>query len=206
WRLVIRPATCGSRARSANAAPPLKSTSTNASWSGGWVAARPATIVRSSSLLPDPVAPTTRPWGPIPASAASLRSRTTGFPSGVTPIGTRRSSARSRGRGTGPAEAGPGPRRSRGASRRTRPAAGGGAAVEPERRHPPGQGLAEARVGRVGSDAGDKAPARSGLLEHGRASTVHADARGELGRLAGDRSGKPDDRCPGRAGILEKPA
>ena len=37
----------------------LKSTSTKASWSGGWVAARPATTVRSSSLLPEPVAPTT---------------------------------------------------------------------------------------------------------------------------------------------------
>jgi hypothetical protein len=90
-RLVMRPATCGTRARSANAAPPLKSTSTKASWSGGWVAASPATMVRSSSLLPEPVAPTTRPCGPMPPAAASLRSRTSGSPLGMTPTGTRRS-------------------------------------------------------------------------------------------------------------------
>ena len=84
-RLVMSPATCGSGARSAKAAPPLKSTSTKASCSGGWVAARPATIVRSSSLLPEPVAPTTRPCGPIPPSAASLRSRTSGSPARLDP-------------------------------------------------------------------------------------------------------------------------
>ena len=95
-RLVMSPATCGSGARGAKAAPPLKSTSTKASCSGGWVAARPATIVRNSSLLPEPVAPTTRPCGPIPPSAASLRSRTSGSPAGPTPTGTLRSSSRGR--------------------------------------------------------------------------------------------------------------
>jgi hypothetical protein len=84
----MRPATCGSAARSAKAAPPLKSTSTKASCSGGWVAASPATIVRSSSLLPEPVAPTTSPCGPMPSSAASLRSSASGSPVELTPTGT----------------------------------------------------------------------------------------------------------------------
>src|SRR5215218_5073073 len=118
-RLVMSPATCGNGASSANAAPPLKSTSTKASWSGGWVAARPATTARSSSLLPEPVAPTTRPWGPMPSSAASLRSRTSGSPPGPAPTGTRRSRDRSSGgRPPGPAAPAEGPSRSR---RRTGP-------------------------------------------------------------------------------------
>ena len=116
----MRPATCGSGARSAKAAPPLKSTSTKASWSGGWVAARPATTVRSSSLLPEPVAPTTSPCGPMPSSAASLRSSRTGSPRTVTPTGTLSSSDRGRGRTPSPGPSG----RSRRSMRRTGPARG----------------------------------------------------------------------------------
>ncbi len=72
------------------AAPPLKSTRTKFSSSEEWVMASAATRVRSSSLLPDPVAPTSIPCGPIPDSADSLMSRSTGVPSSATPMGTRR--------------------------------------------------------------------------------------------------------------------
>ena len=97
-RLVIIPATCGSPANGANAAPPLKSTRTRLRSSGGWVAARPSTRVRSSSLLPEPVAPTHSPCGPMPSCADSFRSRWTGWPASSTPIATRRKSRSSRGR------------------------------------------------------------------------------------------------------------
>ena len=90
--------TCGRPAMPAKVAPPLKSTSAKFSVSEEWVAARPMTRVRSSSLLPDPVAPMTRPCGPIPFSADSLMSSSTGRPSGSTPIGMRRRSRADRGR------------------------------------------------------------------------------------------------------------
>ncbi len=45
------------------------------------VAARPATSERSSSLLPEPVAPTSTPCGPMPPSAACLRSSSSTSPS-----------------------------------------------------------------------------------------------------------------------------
>ncbi len=90
-RLVMRPATCGRSVSGANAAPPLKSTSTKLTSSGEWVSASPVTRVRSSSLLPDPVAPTMRPCGPEPPWADSLMSRITGSPSPSLPIGTRSS-------------------------------------------------------------------------------------------------------------------
>ena len=78
-------------------APPLKSTSTKLSTSDEWVAARPSTSVRSSSDLPEPVAPTTRPCGPMPSWAASLRSSSTGAPSAPVPIGIRSRSRAARG-------------------------------------------------------------------------------------------------------------
>ena len=56
----------------AKVAPPLKSTSTMLSCSGEWVIARPSTSVRRNSDLPDPVAPMTRPWGPMPCLRALL--------------------------------------------------------------------------------------------------------------------------------------
>ncbi len=56
------------------------------------------TSVRSISDLPDPVAPTTRPCGPMPPCADSLRSSTTVLPVAPTPIGTRRRSRRARAR------------------------------------------------------------------------------------------------------------
>ena len=88
----------------ANVAPPLKSTSTRLSWSGGWVIASPSTSVRRNSDLPLPVAPTTSPCGPMPCCADSLRSRCTiVVPELVegslpTPIGTRNRSRADRGR------------------------------------------------------------------------------------------------------------
>ena len=61
--------------------------------SGGWVIARAVTRVRNSSDLPEPVAPTTRPCGPTPPCADSLRSSSTG-----TAVRRRRRSAPAAGR------------------------------------------------------------------------------------------------------------
>ena len=69
--------TCGSSAMPANVAPPLKSTSTKLSSSEECVIARPSTSVRRNSDLPEPVAPMTRPCGPMPCWADSLMSRST---------------------------------------------------------------------------------------------------------------------------------
>ncbi len=91
-------ATCGICDIPANVAPPLKSARTKFSVSEEWVTASPSTSVRSSSDLPEPVAPTHSPCGPIPSCAASLRSSITGWPSSPTPIGTRSRSATDRGR------------------------------------------------------------------------------------------------------------
>ncbi len=90
--------TCGIPAMPANVAPPLKSTSTKLRISGEWVIARPRTRVRRSSDLPDPVAPMTRPCGPMPCCADSLMSRLIELPSAPTPIGTRSRSRGGRGR------------------------------------------------------------------------------------------------------------
>ena len=81
--------TWGSPRRPAKVAPPLKSTSRRLSCSGWWAVTRPRTSVRSSSDLPEPVAPMTSPWGPAPPRAASSRSSTTGWPSGAVPSSTR---------------------------------------------------------------------------------------------------------------------
>ena len=80
-RSVTSPTVWGSRAHSSNAAPPLKSISTRFSSVGGSVAARPATSVRSSSLLPEPVVPATSACGP-----SATRSTMTG-PARLTPRG-----------------------------------------------------------------------------------------------------------------------
>ncbi|CAB4927837.1 unannotated protein [freshwater metagenome] len=80
---------CGSRSSRVKVAPPLKSLSTKFSVSESCVQARASTRVRSSSDLPDPVAPTSRPCGPTPSWALSLRSSSSGAPSAPTPIGTR---------------------------------------------------------------------------------------------------------------------
>ena len=74
-------------------APPLKSTSTRFSSADECVAANPSTRVRSSSLLPDPVAPMQSPCGPLPPCADSLMSSATGAPVSSRPIGTRSRSA-----------------------------------------------------------------------------------------------------------------
>ena len=88
----------GRRASPANVAPPLKSTRTRLSAADECVVTSPRTSVRSSSDLPEPVAPTHRPWGPIPSCAASLRSSSTGSPSSPIPNGTRSRSRTARGR------------------------------------------------------------------------------------------------------------
>ena len=76
---------CGMSAIDANVAPPLKSTSISASRSGPWPITSDDTSVRSISDLPDPVAPTTIPCGPMPPWADSLRSSSTTPPSGPDP-------------------------------------------------------------------------------------------------------------------------
>ena len=73
----------------AKVAPPLKSTSTRLSCSGECVIASPSTSVRRNSDLPDPVAPITSPWGPMPCWALSLMSRWIRPPPSPSPIGTR---------------------------------------------------------------------------------------------------------------------
>ena len=80
----------------AKVAPPLKSTSTRFSCSGEWVKASARTRVRNTSDLPEPVAPISRPCGPIPCWADSLMSRTTGRPSGVTAKGAAKRARPSR--------------------------------------------------------------------------------------------------------------
>ena len=93
--------TCGKPPRPRKVAPPLKSTSTRFSSADECVATRPRTSVLSSSLLPEPVAPTQRPCGPLPPSADSLRSSVTGTPASSTPIGTCSRSAACRRRCAG---------------------------------------------------------------------------------------------------------
>ena len=91
--------TCGMSAMPAKVAPPLKSTRTKLSASDEWVIARASTRVRSTSDLPEPVAPMTRPCGPMPCCADSLMSsETTCALDSPTPIGTRSRSRCSRGR------------------------------------------------------------------------------------------------------------
>ena len=90
--------TCGMSAMPANVAPPLKSTSTRLSCSEEWVIARPSTRVRRNSDLPEPVAPITRPCGPMPCWADSLMSRWIRPPPSPMPIGTRSRSRAGRGR------------------------------------------------------------------------------------------------------------
>ena len=99
-RLVITAETCGRLPRPRKVAPPLKSTRTKFSSADEWVATRPSTSVRSSSLLPDPVAPMNRPCGPMPPWADSLRSSATGAPASSTPSGTHSRSADWRRRST----------------------------------------------------------------------------------------------------------
>ena len=62
------------------------------------MAASASTRVRSSSDLPEPVAPISRPCGPMPSCADSLRSSSTGRRPAPTPIGTRSRSRCGRGR------------------------------------------------------------------------------------------------------------
>ena len=95
-RLVITAEVCGNRSSPRKVAPPLKSTSTKFSVSDECVSANASTSVRSSSLLPEPVAPTSSPCGPIPPCADSLRSSSTGAPVSVTPIGIRNRSRAAR--------------------------------------------------------------------------------------------------------------
>ncbi len=97
-RLVITAETCGISDMPAKVAPPLKSTSTMLSCSGECVIARPSTRVRRNSDLPEPVAPITRPCGPMPCWADSLMSRWTSEPPSPRPIGTRSRSRAGRGR------------------------------------------------------------------------------------------------------------
>jgi hypothetical protein len=89
-RFVMTAETCGRSSRAANVAPPLKSTRMKLSSSEECVAIREPTMVRSTSDLPEPVAPMSRPCGPMPPTAASLKSMSTIEPSGPGPMGTFR--------------------------------------------------------------------------------------------------------------------
>ena len=75
------PTVCGSRAHASNAAPPLKSISRKVSRRGSAFAASAAIRLRSSSLLPEPVVPPTRPCGPS-RSRSSVKT-----PCSLTPTG-----------------------------------------------------------------------------------------------------------------------
>ncbi len=79
---------CGRSSRPRKVAPPLKSTRMKLSVSEEFVRASERTRVRSSSLLPEPVAPISIPCGPVPPWADSLMSSSTGSPSAPTAIGT----------------------------------------------------------------------------------------------------------------------
>ena len=89
-RFEIMAETWGRVSIPAKVAPPLKSTRTKLSWTGSWVRAMARTIVRSTSDLPEPVAPMSMPCGPMPFFADSLMSMMTGPPASVSPKGTRR--------------------------------------------------------------------------------------------------------------------
>ncbi|SHS54759.1 Uncharacterised protein [Mycobacteroides abscessus subsp. abscessus] len=99
-RLVMMAETWGTPSRPRNVAPPLKSTSTRFRASGECEVIIERTSVRRNSDLPDPVAPMQSPCGPIPFSAASLISSSSGWPFGVMPMGTRSRSRGVRGRQT----------------------------------------------------------------------------------------------------------
>ena len=79
-RSVTSPTTCGSAAHRAKAAPPLKSTRTKVSSSGGADTASEVTRVHRNSDFPEPVVPPTSTCGP--SRARSIRS---GAPPAVTP-------------------------------------------------------------------------------------------------------------------------
>ncbi len=87
-RLVMTAEVCGSSSSPRKVAPPLKSTRTKFRVSEELVRASERTRVRSSSLLPEPVAPISMPCGPVPPWADSLMSSSTGSPSAPTAIGT----------------------------------------------------------------------------------------------------------------------
>ena len=71
-------AMCGTPSSPRNVAPPLKSTSTMFSTSGECEVTIDNTNVRKNSDLPEPVAPMHNPCGPMPASADSLMSSSSG--------------------------------------------------------------------------------------------------------------------------------
>ena len=76
--------------------------------------------------------------------------------------------------------------------------------VEPQRRQPPGEGLAERQRRAVGPDAGDQATTRAGLLKRCPAVVVDPDPHRELGRLAGGGAGEPDHGDAAGGGAVEQ--
>ena len=69
------PIVWGRRSQVLNAAPPLKSMRMKVRRVGSLRAASPATRERRNSLLPDPVVPPTRPWGPSRTTSSSMTPR-----------------------------------------------------------------------------------------------------------------------------------
>ena len=78
--LITPPLACGRSASGANADSPLKSPSSSCSISGECSIAIDRANCSRVSDLPDPVIPVIIPCGPIPPSAASLRSKNTVLP------------------------------------------------------------------------------------------------------------------------------
>lgn len=83
-RSVTMPVTWGRSRIGSNAAPPLKSTSRNATRSGGWLPASAASQASRNSLFPLPVVPATIACGPCATRSSSSRRPAT------TPTATRR--------------------------------------------------------------------------------------------------------------------
>jgi hypothetical protein len=234
-RLVITPATCGSAVSSAKVAPPLKSTRITASCSGAWVRASPVTSVRSSSLLPEPVAPTSSPCGPMPPSAASLRSSSTGSPPGRTPIGARSSAVRGRRQVSATSRAAASSPRSssrrvpasgpdrprtavsssrRGASRRaiaSQNASPAWSACTPPSRRPPGAVSCRLAVPRWSSStrapSSDGSPARSAASQRTavRAAAARSSSSARTGRRAAALPGRRSSSTTSRYGGASRP-
>ena len=158
WRLVIRPGGVRQPAELGERGAALEVDEHEAERRPASAAsARPATSVRSSSLLPEPVAPTISPCGPMPPSADCLRSSTTRSPSSA--IADRHAQLRaarprrqvSRGSHLRPASRS---RAARAGAHVVAPAPRAGAALlQPQRRERAGERLRQAHVARVGPDA-----------------------------------------------------
>ena len=156
----------------------------------------------NSSLLPEPVAPTTRPCGPIPPSAASLRSRTSGLGQVDADRHVEELSSGTHWQPSSPwgptAPSGPGL-----GGQQVEETDGPGSRSHWRRAVEPRGARRRVMVSQVAmlaesADAGHPAPAGNGLQECREPLVVDADAHRQLGRLVGGGRGQPDDGHTGR--------